>query len=357
VKVYKYRLYPTKAQATKLRGCLNACRGVYNRCLAAKKDAWEKDKTSLSEFELNNMITQWRRDEPWMREAGTSSLQDVSRRVRKAYDGFFSRLKRGEKPGFPRFKGKFRYDSFTNPRCKCAFKDGAVKLGTLIGWTKARIHRLPAGEVKGFSVLRNRCGEWFVCMWFEPAQNPPTRPIDKSNNVGIDLGCAHFATLSNGKKIENPRFLKTDAKALAKAQRKEKWGAAAKIHKRIANRRHNFHHQVSRRIVNEYDLIFAENLNVKGINASVLKTIRKSSIDAAWGQFLNLLSYKAAEAGRVFGKVDPAYTTQTCSECGERHKLELSERTFECACGHRQDRDVNAARNILAVGLHGLSKT
>lgn len=357
-KVYNYRLYPSKRQKRLLRETLEACRYTYNRCLEARIAAYQNGGKTLSEFECNIMVSEWRKSDEKMQAAGTALLHDVSRRVDKSYKGFFRRVKSSEKAGFPRFKGKHRYDSFTNPRFTLKVKDGRIRLTNAIGNVRINYHRPVVGEAKGYTIKRNACGEWFISIYVEQTHGY-TYPLDQSKNVGIDVGCSDVVTLSNGEKVANPRFYKRDEKELAKAHRKERYDVVAKINKRIANRRKDFNHKLARRIVDNHDLIFVEDIKPSQMQDG-FKTVRKSMSDAGWHQLLTMISYKAEEAGKVFRKVPPAYTTQTCSECGYRRQgeetLSLAERTFTCpSCDHSQGRDHNAARNILAAGLCGLA--
>jgi putative transposase len=197
---------------------------------------------------------------------------------------------------------------------------------------------------------------------------PPQLPANEKA-VGIDVGVENWACFSDGKVIKNPKFFKKDEKALAKAQRKlaplEKGSAkrkkqrkvVAKIHERIRNRRSNFCHQASRAIVNEYQYICVEELEIQKMveGSSLGHHMSRSIADASWDQFCRFLSYKAEDAGRKIGFVNPAYTTQDCSRCGFREKKKLSQRSHVCSkCGYSTHRDHNAAENILALGLDGL---
>jgi putative transposase len=187
----------------------------------------------------------------------------------------------------------------------------------------------------------------------------------KTEAIAVDVGLESFATFSNGDKIENPRFFKKGEKALAKAQRKlstlekgtkerRKAGkSAAKIHERIKNQRKDFCHKQSRKIVDQYQYICIEDLNIKNMIEG--SHFAKSIMDASWNQFRQFLTYKAAEAGRKLGLVNPAYTSQVCSQCGHLEPKKLTEREHKCSqCGYRAHRDFNAAQNILALGLDGL---
>lgn len=227
-----------------------------------------------------------------------------------------------------------------------------------IGVVKAIVHRRIDGKIKNCTIRRQN-GKWFACFAIEVESVPLA---SNGEAVGIDVGLSSFATLSTGDQIPNPRFYRKDEKALAKAQRrmskfdkstKERRKArkvVARIHERIRNRRHNFVHQEARKIVNRFDTIAVEKLNVKNMQAN--HCLAKSIGDASWTMFRTVLANKAASAGRQYAKIHPAFTSQDCSGCGLRAKKKLSERWHFCpACGTSLDRDENAARNILAQGL------
>ncbi len=220
------------------------------------------------------------------------------------------------------------------------------------------VHRHLEGKVKTCTV---RCenGKWFASFGIEC---PKERLKPTGESVGIDVGLESFATLSTGEKIENPRFYRSDEKALTKAQRRlaklEKGSKArrkarkvvARIHERIRNRRHNFVHQEARKIVNRFDTISVEDLNVEGMIQN--HCLSKSIHDAGWTLFRTVLSGKAANAGRKVVAVNPAYTSQDCSNCGRREKKTLSQRIHKCgSCSLVLDRDHNAAINILTLGI------
>lgn len=361
VKCYQYRIYPTKSQEKILEKYIDVCRKTYNKCLEYKKSAYEKDKTNISEFDLNKKICDWRNgEEDWMKDCGIAILHDVSRRLNKSFGGFFRRVQRGEKAGYPRFKAENRYNGFTVPRFTYKEKKNnryhKIRLTNDIGWMKIKKHRNFLGNAKGYTIVKNRCGEWFVSILIEK-EEIHKRPLDKSRNIGIDLGCTNIMTLSNGEIIDAPKYLKKKQKDLAKAQKKKNKKAVAKIHKKITNQRKDFAHKLTNRIVNDYDIIITEKINIEKLKEKTYKNVRKSLGDNSWNQLTTFLSYKAEDAGKVFKMVNPAYTSQKCSNCGKIHKLKLSDRQMSCGCGYSEDRDVNAARNILTVGLHGLEKS
>jgi putative transposase len=226
------------------------------------------------------------------------------------------------------------------------------------------MHRPIEGKIKTCTIKKTASGAWDVTFSCE-IRTFPLEP--KTEAIGVDVGLESFATLSNGEKIANPRFFKRGEKALAKAQRKlnklqkgtkerRKTGkVVAKIHERIKNQRKDFCHKQSRKIVDQYQYICVEDLNVKNMIEG--SHFAKSIVDASWNQFRQFLTYKAAEAGRKLGLVNPAYTSQTCSQCGHLERKKLAEREHKCSqCGYTVHRDYNAAQNILALGLDGLGE-
>jgi len=361
-KSLKYRLFPTKQQATLLGAQLNECRWLYNKLLEERRDNWEQRQEGLSYFKQCKRITELKTERPGLSSVYSQTLQNVADRLDKGFQAFFRRVKVGEKPGYPRFKGFDRYDSFTYTQFGFGIKDSCLNLAK-IGLIKIKLHRQTFGTIKTCTI-RRQAGKWYACfaIQYEP------EPLPKSDRaVGIDVGLKSFATLSTGDKIANPRFFRTDGKALAKAQRKlSKWEKEAperhkakkvvcRIHERIFNRRHNFIHQESRKLVNQFGLIAVEKLNINGMLSN--HCLAKSISDASWGQFINILSAKAEEARREFVMVNPSGTSQLCSRCHSLVPKDLSVRIHSCpVCGLVLDRDLNASFNILALGLQSLGK-
>lgn len=365
----KYRLYPSSAQRTAMQSVLDACRWVYNKTLEVRKEAWEEREESLSLYDTNKMLTQWKRDEPWLSQAFSQSLQEAQERVDLAFKHFFRRFQNGEKPGYPRFKGDW-YKSFTYKQAWNGFglsNDGKRLRLSKVGWVKIVLHRPVEGEVKRLHIKRDALGNWWACfvVEFEPELLETTH-----KTVGIDLGCKHFATLSDGEQIDNPRFFRKDEKALAKAQRKlsecdkgtpeyrKRKRVVEHIHQRIANRRKDFAHKLSRRLVNEFQVIVFEDLDIQDMQEGNWRSLNKSISDAAWGQLVRMTQAKAEWAGRTVVTVDPRNTSQMCSDCGEIVKKPLSERVHKCPhCGLEIDRDWNATLNILGRGLASLGES
>ena len=365
-KTFQYRLYPTAKQTTTLNQTLDGCRWLYNHFLEQRKNAWESKKKSLSRYDQSNTLKTLKKEYPFLEKIFSQTLQDVSTRVDLAFRAFFRRVKSGDKPGYPRFKGKFRYDSFTYPQSGFKLLKNVVRLSK-IGGVKIKLHRPIEGKIKTCTVRRTPTGKWFVSFACEIDNNPIEQPIKPA--VGVDMGLEYFATLSDGEHIKNPRFFRQEEKILAKAQRKlsaqkkatkarkKARKVVARIHERIQWKRHNFCHQEARKLVNRFNTICVEDLSINDMKKDNFRCINKGIGDAAWRMFLDLLNYKAADAGKRVIKVNPAYTSQTCSQCGTRHKLKLSDRTFHCpCCSLSLQRDYNAALNILTLGMQGLRK-
>jgi putative transposase len=359
---FKYRIYPTHAQYRVLCETLDTCRHLYNRFLDWRKTAYEETGSSPSYYEQKKALPEWKKENAFLASVHSQVLQDVALRVERAFGAFFRRVKAKGQAGYPRFKGRGWYDSFTYPQA-AGFAVGQKSISlSKIGTLKAKIHRPCLGTPKTLTV-RHQAGKWYACVVCE-VEVEALPPSDEE--VGIDVGLASFATLSNGEAIENPRFFRQEEKALAKAQRKlskQPKGAASRkkarkvvgrIHERIRNRRCNFAHQVARRLVNRYGKLVVEDLNIKGMVRN--HHLAKSICDAAWNQFRAVLSFKAASAGRIVIVVEPKHTSQDCSVCGYRVRKPLSERVHSCPhCGLVMDRDENAALNLLALGRQSVA--
>jgi len=372
---FQYRLYPTPAQTTAMQHALDECRWLYNRLLEERQLAWDDAETNVRLYEQVNRIPTLRVERPTLGDVHSQVLQNVAARIDLAFAAFFRRVKAGEKePGFPRFRGYGRYDSFCYPGSghKVEARGDGEKKGRVflskIGRVKAIIHRPPEGTVKTCCVKRTSTGKWYATFSCE-VEDAPLPATDSA--IGIDVGLASFATLSDGSDVPNSRFFRRDEKALATVQRRlskeprtpkgqrptpmrrKRRKVVARVHERIANRRKDFAHQHSHRVVNQHDTIAVEDLSVNRMVHN--HCLAKSISDAAWSMFSSFLSYKAASAGRQFIAVNPAYTSQDCSRCGHRQKLALADRLYHCpCCGLDIGRDHNAAINIVTLGLQSL---
>jgi len=356
---FQYRLFPNKKQVNALEATLEECRWLYNHLLGKRRDAWEQDGSSLALYQQQATFSILKHERPSLKRVHSQVLQNVAVRIDLAFKAFFRRCKAGENPGYPRFRGQGRYDSFTFPQSGFSIThDDRVCLSKM-GRIKMVYHRPVAGKIKTLTIHKSSTGKWYASFSCEVE---PERLPENPDVVGIDVGLKTFATLSDGQEIANPRFFRTEEKALAKVQRKHSKLAkgtperhkhrkvVARVHERIAWKRENFTHQASRKIVNTYGLIAVEDLTVNRMMHN--HCLAKSIADASWSAFFSQMSSKAEEAGRHLVKVNPAYTSQTCSQCGHRQKMPLSERIFDCPCCHAHlDRDLNAAKNILGLGL------
>lgn len=362
-RAYKYRIYPSRAQEATLEHWLALCCELYNAGLQERRGAWCIAHKTISYKHQQNQLPEIKENCPELGAIHSQVLQDVLRRLDGAFDAFFRRVKAGEKAGFPRFRSRSRYNSFTFPHSGFAFEQGKLRLSK-IGRVKIKLHRPIEGSIKTLTIRRSSTGKWFAC--FAAEAESESLP-DTANAVGIDCGLKSFAMLSTGETIANPKFYRVEEKRLVKAQRKlsaaikgsserkKRRKVVARIHERIANKRRDFAHKESRKLVNRFAIIVFEDLNIRGM----LKNHRlaKSISDAAWNQLVQYTSYKAAKAGRRAVQVNPRNTSQACSGCGSIAKKDLSLRIHNCSgCGLTLDRDHNAAINILALGLQSIGQ-
>lgn len=354
-KTFKYRLYPNRSQRERLQRTLDVCRELYNAALQERRDGYRIAKEKLNYYSQANQLSEIKEIRTDLRDVHSQVLQDVLRRVDKAFKAFFQRVRRHQTPGFPRFQGKNRYDSFTYPQA--GFSLGSRLQLSKIGNIKIKLHRELKGEVKTLSIKREN-GKWYAC--FSCVVDSELLPA-RDNSVGIDVGLESYAVLSNGEEIPNPRWYQRMQAKLRRAQRKvarrinkrsnrrrKAVALLAKIHRDIFNRRNDFQHKVSHDIIQRFQTIFVEDLNIKGLSRGILS---KSVHDASWGSFLNKLAYKAGHAGRQFVQVDPRGTSQRCI-CGAVNPKKLSDRYHVCLeCGLVTTRDHASALEIQRLGL------
>jgi putative transposase len=362
-KNFKYRLYPTQSQVEALGFQLEEARSLYNAALQERQGAYQIAGKSLNYYDQAAQLKEIR-DAGNLQLANFSAAQDVLRRVDKAFQAFFRRVKDGEKPGYPRFKSFNRFDSFTFP----SYGDGVRLLdsGRLrlqgVGQVKLKLHRPVEGKIKTLT-LKREAGRWYAI--FSVECEPKTLPVS-SEATGIDVGLSAFATLSDGTEIDNPRYYREAQAKLRRAQRKvarRKRGSKnrkkavrdlQRAHAHVRNQREDFAHKVSRTLIVLFGLIVIEHLNIKGLAAGMLA---KSVNDAGWSSFIAKLTYKAEEAGRVLVKIDPRGTSQRCV-CGAPNPKTLSQRWHQCDnCGLSVARDHASALEILRLGLSLLGET
>ena len=365
-KTFQYRLFPNPGQTTRLNKTLDGCCWLYNHFLEQRIEIWKNKQEGLSRYNQDATLKTLKKEHPFLSDIFSQCLQNVSMRIDLAFRAFFRRVKSGSKPGHPRFRGKFRYNSFTYPQLGFKLLKNVVQLSK-IGGVKIKLHRPIEGQIKTCTVKRSPSGKWYITFSCILDCMPVEQPVEPA--IGIDMGLEHFATFSDGQKIENPRFFKYEQKNLAKAQRKlskqEKASklrakarkVVARVHERIGWKRENFAHQEARKIVNRFNTIAVEDLSINDMKKDNFRCINKSISDVAWRQFLDFIKQKAEWAGARCVEINPAYTTQSCSRCGNRQKLELSDRVYHCpCCSLSLDRDENAAINILSLGMQTLGK-
>lgn len=358
LKTFEYKLRENRTFVKECERTLSGCRNLYNCALEQRINLYAQTGKGIGFVEQCRQLTDARAELHEVAGIYRDIQTDVLKRLDRAFDAFFRRLGTGEAPGFPRFKGRDRYDSFgcaRRERDPFPIKGDKLTMPG-VGTCRVRLSRsIEEMERCRFVRILRRADGWYVQLVCEVAKPQPLPATGRS--VGIDLGIESFATLSTGEQIENPRFVEKAAKKLAWAQRKmsrrvkgsaNRRKARKKValrHLRTTRARKHFHYQTALDLVRAYEFIAVEDLNVKGLAGGMLAGSVNS---VAWGAFLNILTNKAEEAGRQAVKIDPNYTSQDCSGCGARKAKRLSVREHVCLeCGLILHRDHNAAINIL----------
>ena len=360
-KTFRYRLLGNKQTFAKAEEWLGLCQRLYNAGLEQRISAYRGSRISLSSYSQMNELPGLKVAFPEYREVDAQVLQDVLDRLDKAYRAFFRRIKKGEKPGFPRFRGRERYDSFTLKQTSWKL-DGRYLSIRNVGRFKLRLSRPVEGDIKTAAIRREATGKWYVCLSCDKVSEKRLPVSDRP--VGIDVGIKSFLVDSDGKKVENPAYLRKTERLLRQRQRtlcrrvKGSQGRrnarilVAKSHEKVKNQRNDFLHKTANEYVRNFGLICVEDLNIRGMVKN--HHLAKSISDAGWGTFIELVEYKAEEAGRTLIRI-PRFepSSKTCSDCGAINKeLKLSDRQWVCqSCGLLHDRDYNAAKNIRRVGL------
>jgi putative transposase len=397
MKTYKYRLYGNPGTLDKLQWVLDRARELYNAGLQERRDAYEiavkrhpnyydeearkqlAREHAIGYYEQKRELVDIKEVRPEYQEIASHVLQDVILRLKKAYEHFFQRVQNGEQPGYPRYQGRNRYDSFTYPDGAGWKLEGKKLHLSKIGTVKIKLHREIQGQIKTVTIKREH-EQWYVCFSCEVEPVKQTPYTDEA--IGVDLGLYHFAALSTGDLIESPRYYRASEEKIARLQQqiarkrkgshrqKKAYERLRKAHRKVRHQRQDFLHQWSHRLVKTYELIAFEDLTPSNMSkkpqtrqdeatgtylpngASQKAGLNKSIRDAGWSTFVTMCQSKAACAGVVqVIKADPYKTSQVCSACHKEgpHK-DLSERVHTCEnCGLVLDRDVNAAINILAV--------
>jgi putative transposase len=358
-KTYKYKLKPTPEQERGMAFVVRRCRELYNAALQERKEAWQKCGVSITVASQSAQLPEVKEVRPEYRDIHSQVLQDVLTRLDRGFQAFFRRIREGQTPGYPRFQGSNRYTSFTYKQFgNGATLDNGFLVLSKIGRIAVRWSRPLEGMPKVVIISREADG-WYVCF---SCADVPVQPLPQTGQeTGIDLGIEAFATLSDGTRIFHPGWYRKAEQALKTAQRRvsrRKRGSnrsrkavtlLAKAHQKVRRQRADFHHKTALQLLRTNDTIYHEDLQT----ANMLRNhhLAKSISDAGWAAFLSILAFKAACAGKRVLAVPPAYTSQTCSDCGTMVQKGLSVRWHRCpACGTSLHRDVNAARNIERFG-------
>lgn len=364
-KAYKFRIYPNKTQQAELAKQFGAARFVYNHYRRVREEYYQETGTGLTYRDCaDDLADRLKVEHPWLKEADSQVLQQVLKDLDTAYGRFFKKL-----ADYPNFKCKHSNQGIRYPQ-RFKLSDKRIYLPK-IGWVKAIFHRDMEGEAKNCTVTKTKSGRYFVSIQCEvEIERVPSGREPKQPSVGVDVGLKSFAVLSTGEKIDAPQFLRKSERLLKIRQRrlsrKVKGGnnrskarhRVAIQHERVANQRKDFHHKISRQLVNDFGLIAVEDLNVRGMMAN--HHLAKSIADAGWRQFTDFCAYKQAWAGGQLVRNDRWHaSTKTCSDCGAvNHSLKLSDRSWVCvSCGSIHDRDENAAKNHLNKATVGITES
>jgi len=383
-RAYAFRLRPTARQHVALAACVDAHREMYNAALQERWARWSHSKTRISYGAQSAQLTEIRAARPDQARWSFSSQQATLRRLNISFEGFFRRVKAGQKAGYPRFKGKARFDSVEWPKDG----DGARWLPDHrrvylqgIGQVKVQLHRRVEGRVKTIQIKRQG-RHWMLVL---ACDDVPVKPLPATGaQTGIDVGVVTYATLSDGNAVANPRWARQEADRMEAAQQRLHRAArgsknraarretVAALHRKIAYRRKDFHHKQSRQPVARYDLLVVEDLKISNMlrrakpkpapdnpgvflpnGARAKSGVNRSISDAGWGQFVSILHAKAEDAGRTWIEVDPRHTSDRCECCGHAApESRVSQAEFVChRCEHTAPADEHAARNILRAGL------
>ena len=363
-KAIKYRIYPNKEQQSLIFKTFGCSRFVYNYMLEKSIKAHENGDSLCTRNSFNYLLPSLKNEFLWLKEVDSMALESANNNLAAAFSNFFK-----ENTNSPKFHKKKLSGSYTT-RCingNIALLDKGVKLPKL-GKVRASLHRMPKKDwkLKSATVSQSSDGKFYVSVLFE-YESDINYQVDLNNAIGLDYASNGLFVDSNGKRGTNHKFYREAQKKLAKEQRKLSRKAkysknyykqllvVNKLHRHIANQRDDNLHKISTEIANQYDIVCVESLNMRSMSNKGFGN-GKATYDNGYGIFLNMLEYKLADRGKYFVKIDKWFpSSQLCSCCGSRKKLELSERKYTCTCGLEIDRDLNAAINIKKEGLRLLA--
>ena len=369
-KVIKYRIYPNKEQQDLIFKTFGCSRFVYNYMLEESIKAHKNGESFCTRNSFNYLLTSLKKNFIWLKEVDSTALTSANDNLATAFSNFFKK-----NTSFPKFHKKKLSGSY---RTKCvngniALLDKGIKLPKL-GKVRASLHRIPKKDwkLKSATVLQSSDGKFYASVLFE-YESDINYHADFNNAIGLDYASNGLFVDSNGRRGTNHKFYREAQKKLAKEQRKlsrmkgskknepksnnyiKQLRKTNKIHRHIANQRMDNLHKLSTEIANQYDVVCVESLNMRSISNKGFGN-GKATMDNGYGMFLRMLEYKLSDRGKILVKVDKFYpSSQLCSCCGNRKKLELSDRKYICTCGLEIDRDLNAAINIKKEGLRLLA--
>ena len=359
-KSYKYLIKPSKEQITMLEEHFGACRFIYNWGLELKTKEYQTTGKTLTRYDLSNLLPELKKEHIWLKNINSQSIQSSLKNLDTAYTNFFR-----NKKGFPKFKSKYNpTQSFQCPQnCSVDFENNTIYIPKVKN-IKAKLHRKFEGLIKTITISKHNDKYYASILVDDTKLIPEKLDLEKENSIGLDLGLKHFVITSDGDKYDNPKYLRKSEKKLALLQKrmsKKKLGSSnrnkarkkvAKLHNKIANQRKDYSHKLSYEIVHKSQgAVCMEDLSIKGMVKN--HKLAKSINDAGWGMFKEYIIYKCEWYGRHFldiGRFEPS--SKMCSSCGHiNSNLKLNDRDWQCFCGVKHDRDINAAKNILNLSF------